>query len=249
MIMDEHYYGVGRIRTLETRLLTPGQTERMANAYDFEAAFGVLSETIYAEILPRLKSPFDFEDLCQLELVSLKNLMDRLAPENETVKALFRKYDHLNLKILLRSLQQKTEDISIYSRAGTIPFERLKLYVFENLRDLDEKEIIEVIDAAKTNYEQDKDPANLDILLDKHYSSYLKRVTDPSPSDLIKELVNHIIINVRAGLPSVEAPLASTGKDCTVYDFRPIDRASGPASSRVIIVECVVFIRNEERLL
>jgi len=186
MTMDEHYYGVGRIRALETRLLTPGQIERMANAYDFEAAFGVLSETVYSEILPRLKSSFDFEDLCQLELLSLKNLMDRIAPENEILKVFFRKYDYLNLKILLRSLLVKAEDITIYSKVGTIPFEKLKTYVFEGLRDLDEKEIIEAIDAAKANYEQDKDPANLDIFLDKHYFSYLKRMTDPSPSPLLR---------------------------------------------------------------
>ncbi len=202
MKMDEHYYGVGRIRTLEARLLTPGQIERMADAYDFEAAFGVLSETVYAEILPRLKSPFDFEELCQLELVSLKNLMDRIAPENAMIQALLRKYDYLNLKILLRIFFKGSEAAATFSEASTIPLEKLKLYVFEGLRDMDEKEIIEAIDAAKSSYEQDKDPANLDILLDKHYFSYLKRTADLSPSLLIPEMVNHKIdlINLKTVL-------------------------------------------------
>ena len=99
--MDEYYYGTGRIRALEARMLTSAQVARMAAAADFESAFAVLSETPYAENLPKLKPAFDFEDLAELELLSLRKLKDYLAPENEIIFALFKKYDYLNSKILL----------------------------------------------------------------------------------------------------------------------------------------------------
>ena len=69
--MNAYHYGAGRVRALEAKILSPTQLSRMAAASDFEKAFAVLSETTYAEKLPRLKHPFDFEVLCKLELASL----------------------------------------------------------------------------------------------------------------------------------------------------------------------------------
>ncbi len=89
--MDKFYYGVARTRALEARLVSPPQLERMAAAPDFETAFNILSETPYAEILPKLKHPFDFEELFVLEEDALKELMDKLAPGNEIVNALMEK--------------------------------------------------------------------------------------------------------------------------------------------------------------
>lgn len=89
--MDKFYYGAARIRVLEARLVSPPQLERMAAAPDFETAFNILSETPYAEILPKLKHPFDFEELFVLEEKTLKELMEKLAPGNEIINALVEK--------------------------------------------------------------------------------------------------------------------------------------------------------------
>lgn len=187
-------------------MLTSAQMARMAAAADFESAFAVLSETPYAENLSKLKPAFDFEDLVTLELISLKHLMDYLAPENEIIQALFRKYDYLNLKILLRSFFSRGKELEHYSKAGTISFEKLKLYVFESIKEIDDKEIIEAINLAKSLYEQTKDPQSIDSFLDKHYYSYLKQALNSSPSQLIKEMVDHQIdtTNIRILLRAQE---------------------------------------------
>jgi V/A-type H+-transporting ATPase subunit C len=197
--MNAYHYGAGRVRALEARMLSPTQLSRMAAASDFGKAFAVLSETTYAENFPKLKHPFDFEELCGLELSSLKDLLDRLAPGNEILAALFKKYDYLNLKILLRSYFGQKEEFEIYSSAGTIDFIRLKYYIFEGIKEIDDKELLKVVDEAKTSYEQNKDPQSLDVLLDKHYFSYLKEVCSTSPSPLIRNLANHKIdlINIK----------------------------------------------------
>ncbi len=188
--MDEYHYGVGRIRSLEARMLSPAQLARMAAAADYESAFGVLTETIYAENISKLKRPFDFEELCELEILSLKGLMDYLAPENEILSTLFKKYDYLNSKILFRSYFSQNEIVEIYSKAGTIDFDVLKLYIFEGIKEIDDKNILEAIDKAKSTYDQTKDPQSLDLTLDKHYFSFLKQICDTSTSQLIKEMVN-----------------------------------------------------------
>lgn len=191
--MNKYFYGVGRARALEARMLTSAQLARMAAAADFQSAFAVLSETTYAENLPKLKKPFDFEELCELELISLKHLLDHIAPENEILTALFKKYDYLNIKILLRSYFSKMKKMDIFSKVGTLDFDYLRLYIFEGIKEIDDKEILEAIDDAKSIYEQSKDPQSLDIRVDKHYFSYLKRICDASPSLLIKDMVNHQI--------------------------------------------------------
>ena len=200
--MNEYFYGVGRVRALEAKMLSSAQVARMAAASDFQSAFGVLSETPYAEHLTKIKHPFDFEEICALELVSLKNLLDHLAlnhngsglaPQNEILNALFRKYDFLNLKILIRSYFSEQKETELYSKAGTIAFEKLKLYVFEGTKEIDQKEILDAVDVAKSIYEQNKDPQAADIALDKQYFLFLKQVCDTSPSQLIKEMVQHQI--------------------------------------------------------
>lgn len=170
--MEDYNYSVGRVRALEARMLTAAQLARMAAAPSLEAAFAVLTETPYAENLPKLKTPFDFEELCVLELASLKNLMDYLAPQNKILAALFKKHDYLTIKIYVRNffLQKPKETY-----------------------ETNDKKLLEIIDKAKTEYKQNKDPQNVDILLDKHYFSYLKQICSNSPSPLIRNLVNHKI--------------------------------------------------------
>jgi vacuolar-type H+-ATPase subunit C/Vma6 len=85
--MEKYYYGVGRIRALEARFASPLQLERMAAAPDFESAFNVLNETPYSEILPKLKHPFDFEELFEIERKSLEQLLRKLAPKDEIIQA------------------------------------------------------------------------------------------------------------------------------------------------------------------
>lgn len=127
--MNEFYYSVARARSLEARMLTPVQLERMAAAADFEAAFSVLSETPYADNLPKLKHPFDFEELCELELAALKDLMDHLIPGFESLQQLCsnsssplikniikHKIDLTNIKTLLRCQQLKKDKKFFVSR-------------------------------------------------------------------------------------------------------------------------------------
>jgi V/A-type H+-transporting ATPase subunit C len=178
---------------LEARLITLAQVARLAAAADFSEAFSVLSETPYSDNLPKLKKPFDFEELCELEYLSLKTLLDRLAPAHEIIAALFKKYDYLNLKILLRSYLSGTKEIGSFAKAGTIAFENLKLYVFEGIKEIADQGIIEAVDTAKEAYERTQDPQALDLVLDKHYFAALKQVCASSPSPLINELADHWI--------------------------------------------------------
>lgn len=212
--MGKYYYGVGRVRALEARMLSAAQLSRLVGAPDFESAFAVLPETAYAENLTKLTHPFDFEELCELELISLKNLLDYLAPRNEIIAAIFKKYDYLNAKILLRLYFKEIEKIVSwhepaeckFSKVGIYDLEKIRSYIFEGIKEIDDKNLLEAIDQAKNSYAQNKDPQSLDIILDKYYFAYLKEACGPSPSPLIKNMVRSKIdlINLKSLLRTQE---------------------------------------------
>src|SRR3989339_1314207 len=80
MVNDKYAYAVGRIRSLETKMLDETKLIRMADAPDFQSAYAVLNETSYADHMPALKHPFDFEGLIDLELKSVDKFLCATAP-------------------------------------------------------------------------------------------------------------------------------------------------------------------------
>lgn len=176
-------------------MLSPAQIARMAAAASFESAFGVLTETTYAEHHSKLKNPFDFEELFEFELLSLKKLMETLAPQHPVIKVLFEKYDYLNLKIILRAHFAGIKIPARLSAAGTI--------------DPDYQDILEAADEAKADFEKNKNPQILDFIIDKHYYSRLKRIFSLSPSRLIRNAADSMIdlINLKTILRAQELKL------------------------------------------
>ncbi|NQT30228.1 MAG: V-type ATPase subunit [Candidatus Saganbacteria bacterium] len=204
--MNDFYYSVGRVRSLEEAMMTPSQLARMAGAPDFDTAFSVLSETPYAENLPKLTQPFDFCQLCDLEMISLKNLIGHLAPGNEILNALFAQFDYVNIKILLRAHLSGKNEVEMLSKIGNIDPDKIKHYIEKGQKDIDDPTIISAIDQARNIFEQEKDAEMLDITLDKAYYSSLLLIFGASLSSLIRDLAKHKIdlINIKILLRSQE---------------------------------------------
>ena len=92
--MVEFAYAVGRIRALEVHLLDESHIIRMVDARDFESAYHVLRENpYYSEKIDRLPHAFDFEALLRQELSEVKELLENLAPKNEVLAAVWKKYE------------------------------------------------------------------------------------------------------------------------------------------------------------
>ncbi len=99
--MPDRYYAfaVGRIRVLETRLLSRGRLERMAEAVDLGEALGQLGETEYSTLLTGGREP---REIAGAELARVRDLVLRLAPDAYELAFLLWRWDLLNLKALLR---------------------------------------------------------------------------------------------------------------------------------------------------
>lgn len=140
---DLFAYAVGRVRALEAHMLDESKIIRMADAKDFEAAFLVLRETpAFAEKIDRLEHPFDFEALLKNEMQWVRELLESLAPGNEILSVMWKKYDpELPLNDYLKLLNAAAEKYGVplfcsYARGFTI-LNRLKLDLAAGKFDLE----------------------------------------------------------------------------------------------------------------
>ncbi len=181
-------YAVGRIRVLEDRMVDHAKLLRMIDAPDFETSFSVLNETSYAELFSLLKTSFDFEELLYLELERLKSLFDRLAPGNLILESLWFKYDALNIKTLIKAKLGEKQSYSLF-KVGTIDEEALRYFIFEGTGDIPVR-LKELINKVRAEYERNKDPEMIDIILDRHYFSKLKEASNINRVPFFVHLVN-----------------------------------------------------------
>ena len=104
--MVNYAYAVGRLRAIEAHMLDESHLTRMVEAPGFEEAFLTLADTPYADKIDKLEVAFDFETLLKLELWAAKELLENLAPQNEILGIMFKKYETQADETYLTELNQ-----------------------------------------------------------------------------------------------------------------------------------------------
>lgn len=139
--MTSQKYAIGRIRSIEGRMLDDNKFLRMSEADNFQAAFQVLNETDYAGLLN-----FDFETMLELSLNELKTLSDLLAPNDRTIKTFWDRYDYENIKVLIKAKREQENNPPLY-KCGNIDPGILGNYILKGEGFVD-KETKGLIDRA-----------------------------------------------------------------------------------------------------
>lgn len=105
VLKDEHeyIYAVARVRVLETRLLDRAVFQRMIDADDAQAAFGVLAETEYADSIGRAGDVFDFEKALTWHLKWVYDYLASFMPDEFVLDLLRLRFDFHNLKVILKA--------------------------------------------------------------------------------------------------------------------------------------------------
>lgn len=164
------------IRVLETKLLNENELERMVLAKDARDAYKILNETDYSSHIGDIEKSESFQDVINAGLKDTKELIMRITPENWVFNILWFRYDFHNLKVLLKAKYSGKEFAEVENfllQFGSIPTEKLKKFIFGNedvsfgLEQNYEEYIKESVALAKMDYEKDKDPQMIDIVLDK----------------------------------------------------------------------------------
>ncbi len=191
---DDYAFSVAKIRALENKLVNHNQIERLVDASNASAFFEALSDTAYSQHFTDTSDVTNYQNVLDKELLISKKLLQRIAPDAQQLDWLWLKYDFLNIKLLLkRNLAGKELSKNQLLYLGKYNPEDLLSYIVKQNAGKLPKKVTELIDKVKENWEERKEPKEIDFMLDTAYFDFLKEELKIVDSKLIKELIKRKI--------------------------------------------------------
>jgi V/A-type H+-transporting ATPase subunit C len=175
-------YAVGRIRSLETKLLDDGQLERISEAADLADALAKLGETEYAAVLAGIKQPKQFETALNLELHRVARLVVELSGDAPEFQVFLHRYDLQNLKVILKKATVNPAELS---NLGVWSPEWLLAKLADG--DVTEfpPELRKALEEAKAVFSRSGDSQDIDRILDAAWFAYGFRTLQTGISPLL----------------------------------------------------------------
>lgn len=208
----EFAYITGLIRTLETKLLNQNELERMVDAKSFQDAYRVLNELDYSKYLDDIKSPTEFQIILNKDLEATKKLLLKTTPYSWFLNIFWYYYDIHNIKTALKAkLTNKTfEDIKkLLLQLGNISHVDIEKYIYNGEKPPVEHELKAFalyIDQAKKLYQKNKEPQQVDAILDKAYAETALKLVKKAKSRFLTEYMKKYVdlanIKLALRLPS-----------------------------------------------
>ncbi|WP_238882297.1 V-type ATP synthase subunit C [Clostridium sp. YIM B02551] len=167
---------IPRLRVLETRLLDRTKLERMSEASSKDEVFKLLGETEYSNILGNIKKFEDYEEILSIELNRVYKSIYEISPVRSIVDVMSIKYDYHNLKVLIKGKYLNKDFSNILIPVGRVELTKLKNYIeTEYYRDFN-KVMRKTLESVIKDFEEKKDPQNIDIIFDKGLYEELKEL-------------------------------------------------------------------------
>jgi V/A-type H+-transporting ATPase subunit C len=161
-------YAVGRIRALETRLLTGERVNRLAEAGSIDELLRLLGDTHYAEYLFELGSPWEYEVILEDEMRGVVKLVVELSMDPALTDIFRLRYDFHNVKVALKEKFSGEPLDSAYIALGTIPADRVRDAVRGKEGALVLPSHLRAALAAVTGaFPETPDPKWIDIIVDR----------------------------------------------------------------------------------
>lgn len=170
---DTRYaYAVGRIRALETKLLTKADFSRLLDAADFTQALRLLAELGY----PVSEETREYEPVLTIEQKTALVLLEQLS-EDEGLTQLFRiRYDFHNLKVLLKGKHSQQDLEQAIIALGLVPVEIMAKAVMEGEAGELPETLSQAMSAAEAAFAESHAPQDLDVAVDQEQYTYISKV-------------------------------------------------------------------------
>jgi V/A-type H+-transporting ATPase subunit C len=156
--MADYLYAVGRIKVLENKLLDSGQWQRLSDA-DEQEGIKILEEAGYGADAERKGN---LDAMIEAETSAVRMLIAELSPEPELSNLFLLPADAHNIKVIFKSILNRSEDTSLYLPGGSIPLELLKKCVETG----DYEALPPAIGEAMEKAEGQSDPRLLSAIID-----------------------------------------------------------------------------------
>ena len=122
----KYAYSTGRVRVLETKLLSNAKVDRMIESPTISDALVYLEDTAYDDTLGEIRDPSRYEEMVKEEKKLLARLMGKLIFDSEIIDLLKVTYDFVNLKMLIKGRLTGMDTSSMLSVFGTTPLSIMK---------------------------------------------------------------------------------------------------------------------------
>ena len=172
----DYGYAIGVIRALETKLLSSMQYNRMMDSNNAKDAYTILNDTDFSDFLVDHPSVYDFEKVLEKSLISTKNFLIKITPNNYVLDGMWKWYDIYNLKTVLKGFLYQSELNSLkdyLSPLGTIDNQKIINFVFKNQKISELEHFLEVKTQAEKIYEEKKDFRFIDFTFDKFLFDFM----------------------------------------------------------------------------
>jgi V/A-type H+-transporting ATPase subunit C len=167
---DTRYaYAVGRIRALETKLLTKADFSRLLDAADIPQALRALAELGY----PVSEETREYEPVLMAEQEAALHLLGQLSEAEGLMELFRRRYDYHNLKVLLKAKHSQQELEHAVLDLGLVSLEDLAEAVMGDDPDSLPPPLARAMIAAESAYAEIRAPQELDIAVDQEQYAFM----------------------------------------------------------------------------
>lgn len=191
---------VSTIRFLETRLIDRTKIEAIVAASDFQDAMRLLQDSRYSEYL----GTDSYEEGLRKAIEDMYRDMYKVTPVKSIVDIFAARYDGHNIKCLIKGKFSGVESDGLLINAGTIPADKLKAAVKEEIfRDFPAV-LRKYVEMALEDYKNHGNPQSIDILIDKGVYEYMLELSGKSENEYVKGIVKTMIdiANIKAFIRS-----------------------------------------------
>lgn len=211
MFNEEYLFATGVLRSREAKLLDPVDIERMVDAKTAREALRVFNDLDYADEIPDIEKPEDFNDALGHDQKQLYDLLLRIIPDKKLFRLFYIRFDLHNIKLLFKSKYHKTDLKEHASNLGTVSYDILSQYIISEEDKGVPEDMKESIDKALVIFEKDSSPYTIDNVLDKEYYDLLKKlaclINNEFTTKWVLDQINMINMDIFLRARSLRRPL------------------------------------------
>lgn len=192
----EFLFLCGRIRALESKLLSRAQIDRMIGAKTPEEAFRVLTELQYAEEFDEATRPKDFFKIIRKGLLETKTMITSGTENDPAFEFIWKEYDLSNIKRALKlKLLDGTSEFGAFSESdgfsflGSLTAQQIEAAVFQGDTKSLPREYRTALQEAEAQFAKTKSFREIEFILDRAHFNFLKRIANSYRMPVLKNLL------------------------------------------------------------
>lgn len=192
---DYNYaFSIAKIRSLEKKLVTKNQLERILDSENLNSFFEALNDTAYSKFFSSNNNPWEFQKIIDKELINAKKSLLKITPYPKELNWLWLKYDFLNIKYLIKSkLANSPYQKEAMNKLSSFDTDDIINYLDKKDSSKISKYYKKIIDYTLSLKEIEKNPYKIDLYLD---NEYFKKLTYLKKEIKNKNLQNFIEVKI-----------------------------------------------------